>query len=201
MCFDAKTSLATFLTGTFLSLMVMTYALFQKQTSLALLSGGWMWVILMQWWEFMIWKNWEKHTASHFAYVFNIMQIPLLYFLFILSSPVSLVFKAIATGIVFVYLCIMLYPNINGDVTQQSGHLTYSWWSSRVRSTTYFIGLASIFLLLVRPFSWSMACVTTLFVLLGLSMLIYGQQNTPSLWCFFAVFFPVLALVYTKIFS
>lgn len=199
MCFDAKTSLATFLTGIFLSLMVMTYALVRKQTSLAILSGGWIWVICMQWWEFMIWKKWEKDTASHFAYVFNIMQIPVLYFLFILSSPVSLAFKVIATSILFLYLCIMFYPDVDEEISVQSGHLSYSWWSSRVRSTMYFIGLACIFLLLVRPLSWSIACVLTLFILLGLSMLIYGRHNTPSLWCFFAVFFPVVSLVYRQI--
>lgn len=199
MCFDARTSLATFISGTLVSLCVMTYALVKKQTSLALLAGGWVWVIFMQWWEFMIWKQWENKIASRFAYIFNIMQIPLLYFLFILSSPASVVSKAIATGILFLYLCVMFYPDVNEDVTLHSGHLAYSWWTSRLRSTMYFIGLAGVFLLLVRPLSWSIACVSTLFVLLGLSMLIYGRHNTPSLWCFFAVFFPVFALLYKQV--
>jgi len=193
MCFDATTSLAAFISGVLVSLSIMSFAIVKKDTMLALLAGGWIWVIFMQWWEYMIWMKWNVAMASNMAYVFNIMQIPFLYFLFILPSKVHMVNKIIATVIIFIYLLTMTYPNVSTTVAI-TNHLDYSWWSDQWRCCIYFIGLAAIFLLLVRPFYWSLACVITLFVLLGLSMLIYGKGQVPSLWCFFAVFFPLMAL-------
>jgi len=195
MCFDATTSLVSFVSGIVLSVIVMSYGIAMKQQALAILAGGWVWVIFMQWWEYMIWSNRSREMAMRMAYVFNIMQIPLLYFLFILWSPVSFLYKALATLVIFVYVCIMSYPNTSTDV-RVSNHLNYSWWSNQTRVVMYFLGLAAIFCLLVRPLAWSLCCVVTLFVLLGLSMAIYGRQGVPSLWCFFAVFFPVLAWLY-----
>lgn len=195
MCFDARTSVLSFILGSILSLSVMTYGIVTKHRSLAILSGGWIWVIFMQWWEYMIWSNYEKHLAIQLAYIFNIMQIPLLYFLFVWMSSVSNVNKFIATFIIFIYLCTMFYPNHTTDV-QQTNHLEYSWWVNKWKVFMYFFGLATIFLLLVRPLLWSICCVVTLFVLLGVSILIYGSTCIPSLWCFFAVFFPILALLY-----
>lgn len=196
MCFDAKTSFITFCLGVCTSLLVMTFALLQNKTSLAILSGGWIWVIFMQWWEYMIWSQWNASTATSMAYMFNIMQVPFLYFLFVLLPSTGITQKAVATGIVFLYTCIMLYPPAPISV-ERNGHLNYSWWSNKVRVVAYFVGLAAIFSLLVRPFYWSMACLATLFILLALSSLLYNQESTSSLWCYFAVFFPVIALIYS----
>lgn len=197
MCFNAPVSLGTFIGGILVSLAVMTIALLRKDAALAILAGGWVWVIFMQWWEYMIWSGWQTPMASKMAYVFNITQIPILYLLFIIPSPASLWSKALATAFLALYLAVMFYPSAaTTRVVVHSGHLTYPWWGDWIRCFMYFAGLAGVFLLLVRPFTWGLVCVVSLFILLGLSMLIYGRGNVPSLWCFFAVFFPVLAFAF-----
>lgn len=197
MCFDAKTSLISFVLGIIISIGVGLWGIRQRDETLALLSFGWSWVVFMQWWEYMIWSQWNPVFASKMAFVFNVLQIPVLYFLFFLVSNASLCCKYIATMIVFVYLCVFFYPQSNTfQVQTRHRHLIYPWWSNSWRSAFYFIGLIAVFLLLIRPLSWSFCCVTTLFLLLFFSKLIYKSENVPSLWCFFAVCFPVLALGY-----
>jgi hypothetical protein len=200
MCFNAPVSLAAFLSGVVVSLVVGTYALSKNEIPLALLSFGWIWVIFMQLWEYMAWRGIETETASHMAYVFNVMQIPVLYLLFILVKDTPTRNRWVATLVMAAYLCVMFYP-LSADETriaETCGHLDYRWWRSRLRVAAYFTGLCAVFLLLVRPLMWSTACLATLLFLMVLSTLFY-TSNVASLWCFFAVFFPVAALVLKKV--
>jgi hypothetical protein len=198
MCFDAETSINTFIGGTVVNVGVLLYALKHQQTSLVLISVLWFFIITMQFWEYCVWSNWHSQFAERMAYVFNIAQIPLLYFLFIVVSPVPDINKYIASAIVLLYLCIVIYPTGPIQIVK-IGHLEYSWWNEQYKSATYLIACVALFLLLVRPFKWSVCCVVTLFILWILSRLIYGDTGVPSLWCNFAVFFPILALVYAQL--
>jgi hypothetical protein len=195
MCFNATASLVSLIAGILVAVAVGMVALQKQYVSLALLAFGWIWVIAMQWWEFMVWRQWQTEVASRMAYVFNMMQIPVLFLLFSLVPNLPLVPRVVASVIVAAYLCIMLYPLPSEEIEVHHGHLDYSWWKSRARIIAYFVGLISIFLLLVRPLAWSVACILSLMILCVLSRLLYDSENVASLWCFFAVFFPLWALL------
>lgn len=198
MCFDAETSINTFISGTVVNIGVLLYALKHKQTSLALICVLWFFVVSMQFWEYCVWSNWHSQFAERMAFVFNIIQVPLLYFLFITSSTVPDINKYVASAVVLVYLCIVIYPTRPVQIAKIH-HLRYSWWEEKYKSATYLIACAFVFLLLVRPFNWSVCCLVTLMILWLLSRLIYGDTGVPSLWCHFAVFFPILALLYARL--
>jgi len=193
MCFSAPVSLASFLVGMLVAISVGIAALKMHQTSLALLALGWTWVIAMQWWEFMVWRQWETAFASQMAYLFNILQIPVLFFIFASDAPFLV--RTLASVLLILYLGVMLTPLPTEDMRVHHGHMDYSWWTSPLRISTYFIGLVAIFLLLVRPLRWSVACIVSLLLLCLLSRWLYPSENVASLWCFFAVFFPVLAML------
>lgn len=194
MCFNAPASLASFIVGTVLAIVAGTVALQLQYHSLAVLSFAWFWVICMQWWEFMVWRNWHADTASRMAYIFNAMQIPLLFLLFVFDGGTQPWQKYTASVVVATYLFIMMSPPPSDMVEAREGHLYYTWWDSPLRTVTYFVALSTIFLLLIRPLAWSVACLVTLLLLFALSGLLYRSQSIASLWCFFAAFFPVLAL-------
>ena len=198
MCFDAETSINTFVSGIAVNVGVLLYALKTKQTSLALICVLWFFVVLMQFWEYCVWSNWHVQFAERMAFVFNIIQIPLLFLLFIVISPVPDLNKYIASAVVLLYVCIVIYPTRPVQITKM-GHLRYSWWEEPAKAVTYLIACAAIFLLLVRPFQWSVCCVVTLLILWMLSRIIYGETGVPSLWCHFAVFFPIFALLYARL--
>lgn len=203
MCFDARTSMVAFCLGLVVSIGTTMYAVQKKDMTLALFTGGWVWVIFMQWWEYMIWIQWHPSFASKSAFVFNMMQVPLLYVLFIVPSKTSATKKIIASVIMFLYCSVMLIPHrVSPNISiNKHHHLQYSWWNNYWRSLMYFIGMASMFLLLIEPLGWSMACLISLFVLLVISKIFYGRGSTPSLWCFFAVFFPLLAVLWRIFFT
>ena len=200
MCFNAPVSLTAFLVGSVLAVAVGIVALRLGYTSLAILSFAWIWVIAMQWWEYMVWRQWQTEMAYGLAYVFNVMQIPLLFLLFFhgqQNKTLSILASVVLAG----YLVAMFYPTEQGTSIQQTSsggtlqHLRYSWWEPSWKAVVYFVGLCSVFLLLVRPLPWSCACLATLLVLFAWSGVLYGMESIASLWCFFAVFFPVIALV------
>ena len=199
MCFNAPVSLAAFLVGSILALFVGIAALCLHYTSLALLSFGWVWVIAMQWWEYMVWQQWHPETASRLAFIFNVMQIPLLYLLLAIGGSASFACKVVASFVIAVYLCCMFFPIMSSplQITETSGtppHLYYSWWKPSWKAGVYLVALCAIFLLLLRPLPWSAACLGVLAAMFVASGVIYGMESIASLWCFFAVFFPVIAL-------
>jgi len=200
MCFNAPVSLTAFLVGSVLAIAVGIVALRLGYTSLAVLSFAWIWVIAMQWWEYMVWRQWHTETATRLAYVFNVMQIPLLFLLFFHGQQ-NKTFSILASTVLAGYLIAMFYPMDEITSIQQTSsgtstieHLRYSWWEPSWKALVYFVGLCSVFLLLVRPLPWSCACLVTLLVLFAWSGILYGMESIASLWCFFAVFFPVIAL-------
>ena len=84
MCWNATTSMISFIFGIIICLIIGYIAIKQEKYSLAILSFGWIWVIFMQLFEFFIWNsNNENRTISKFAYIFNITQIVILGILFL----------------------------------------------------------------------------------------------------------------------
>jgi hypothetical protein len=197
MCWNANVSLTTFIVGVIVNTIILLAAIKYNYKSLLLLCIIWYWVFMMQFCEFFIWKNIYPEFFSKLAYVFNVTQILLLAVLFLLfGENISQTNKILAGTILVCYLCIILFPTSNRLVVEEKNkHLSYPWWDSSVKVWAYIIAIFSISLLLIKPFYYGLACGTLIFLLLFFSMLFY-RKNVPSIWCFFACFFPIAALVF-----
>lgn len=205
MCWNATASLTAFISGIFASLIVSMIAYKQKKWQLFALSIGWTWVIFMQLWEYFIWKNPPPSSQNIFysklAFVFNVTQVLLLGLIFLTffhDQPLS--FRATAFAILFFYACYILYysPQLGNMATSPScanPHLEYPWWNQLpYGGIIYMLTLISIFLLLVRPFMWSLKTISVILALFGISWAFYSK-SVASMWCFFAVLMPVISLL------
>lgn len=201
MCFNAPMSLASWIIGSLVSISLGVWSYHRKYKELSYLCWGWLWVIAMQGWEYGIWKTRDKPKELAFftygAYLWNILQLPFLFFLFFSISTASLPCKRISAALLFIYLLITLIPYKGicpPTINSRYGHLQYSWWGSsfwgNIRSVAYLVTFGCLFLCLIRPWKWSLSCVMLLFALLGCSFLWY-KHCVASLWCWFAAFFPL----------
>lgn len=198
MCWSANVSISTFTVGVVVNTIILMLAIKYNYTSLKLLCIIWYWVLMMQFCEFFIWKNIYPEFFSKLAYVFNVTQILMIAMIFLIfGKDVSQTSKIIAGAILVTYLFVIIFPTNTKDdtkVTETNSHLSYPWWSSNVKVWAYFIALFSLSLLLIKPFYYGLACASVIFILLIFSILFY-RKNVPSMWCFFACFFPIIALV------
>lgn len=202
MCWNAPVSMISFVSGILACLVIAGSCVshFSARKPLFILSIGWIWVMIMQLLEFFIWKN-PDSPATRWAFVFNVLQIPVLGLLFLAFLPSSsLLSTSIAVGTLLVYLMSLLYlfPS-ETTVSQDQGHLRYGWWEkTSFLSVLYVISLTVLFVCLVRPLSWSVAVLITILLFLTMSQLFYPQA-IASMWCFFAVSIPVFAWLWWKI--
>lgn len=216
MCFDAKTSIITFIIGTIFNLLGIIYFKDSIYTAMALV---WQFVLSMQIFDAIAWLNnkcgtfWNKF-ATRGAYVANMMQPVAIFMAFIAITPVSRQLKIIATILITIYIGWILGTSQNIGkkdclVPDNScNHLDYYWWnlnqnqtkkqsSININFVMYFITLSSIIFLLVRPFSLSIINYTYITITLLISSFLY-KCGTASIWCFFAAFAPILNFVVYK---
>lgn len=208
MCWNATASLTAFILGIVLSIATAIVAMKRKKWSVVVLSLGWMWVIGMQFWEYLIWTSPVSSNtnvlASQWAYIFNVTQILVLGLLFLAFSDPSVRpwNKMAAVTILLAYTCYVLYyaPSMTTlrttVATCEDPHLHYPWWDRMpYGGAIYLIALILLFLLLVRPWMWSLATITLIMALFFMSMIFYSS-SVASMWCFFAVFVPVVSLLF-----
>lgn len=194
MCWNETASLSAFITGIIICLSVGSISYYQKKYELMALSIGWIYVIFMQFWEFLIWKFPNNKFYVDMTYLFNITQISLLgliFLTFFTNQP-----KICRFFIFFVltfYICFFSYQTCNhNDITHQSGHLEYNWWSNSYSSYIYIFSLIFIFLCIIRPFWWSAGTLLIILLFLLLSKIFYSK-SVASMWCFFAVSVPLFS--------
>jgi hypothetical protein len=206
MCWNAKVSLASLIVGISISLGVAFIAFQQKKWSLFALSLAWIWPILMQYIDLKIWNNTckeENRKITWLGYVLNVMAPIGLYFVFILF-PNPIANKLIASALILIYIFYMIYSSrkvSNGidylDNTPGT-HIEYTWWKyMKYGGPFYIIAVILIFLLLVRP--KKMMTYTLGYVLITLAISsIFFKYGLASMWCWFAVITPLVALWASK---
>jgi len=202
MCWNAPVSLITFIAGCITCIIIGIVSYKQRKYELMALSFGWIWVICMQLWEYFIWKNPNHQNMFKMAYLFNITQVILLGLIYLcFFKNQGTINRCIAFIILLFYTCYFLYQKQDRyiNVKNDSGHLDYKWWNkSSYSSMVYLISLILIFLVLVRPFRWSVMTITYIILLLLLSKLFYSN-SVASMWCFFAVSVPIMSYVFSLI--
>ena len=208
MCWNATASLTALILGTVLSLVTALVAMKQKKWSVVVLSLGWLWVIGMQYWEYLLWTSPVSSDANAFAsrwaYIFNVTQVLVLGLLFLAfaDSHLGVWNKVSAVVILLVYACYIMYyaPDMTTLRTTKASceepHLHYPWWDQMpYGGAIYLMALILLFLLIVRPLAWSVGTITLIMSLFAMSMTFYSS-SVASMWCFFAVFVPVASLLF-----
>lgn len=197
MCWNATTSMTSFIFGVIISIIIGYIALKQKKYSLAILSFGWTWVICMQLFEFFIWNSKDENkNISKLTYIFNVTQILVLGLLFLSFTKNNYISKIIVVSVLLLYTSyILYYSDISNVTVNKDCHLSYNWWDKiPFGGIIYTISLICIFLLIVKPFYWSLYTTITIILFLLLSCLFYSN-NVASMWCFFAVIVPIISYV------
>lgn len=208
MCWNAEASISSFIFGLVLSFMIAISAYRQKKWPLLALSIGWTWVLTMQLLEYFLWiyppdvSPKENELFSKVAFIFNITQVIVLGLIFLsffghMSSSFS---KFLGILILLFYTCYMMYyaqtiGTLHTKGSCSNPHLEYTWWDRiPYGSTIYILSLISIFLLVVKPFVWSVATLGSILLLLLMSCIFYSK-SVASMWCFFAVIVPFLSFL------
>ena len=209
MCFDAKTSIITFIIGTIFNLLGILYFKDSIYTAMALV---WQFVLSMQIFDAIAWINnkcgtfWNRF-ATRGAYVANMMQPVAIFMSFIAITPVSNQLKIYATVLTTLYIGWILGTSQNIGKkdclipADNCNHLEYYWWKPNQNITSgswininfiiYFITLSCVIFMLVRPFNLCMINYVYITITLLISSFLY-KCGSASIWCFFAAFAPIL---------
>ena len=206
MCWDARTSWATFVIGTIFNIWNIWY---YKNDTITAISLLWEWVLLMQFFEAFAWNNQptgdEKCNSTNTwaakgAYLANVTQ-PIMFALTMFalqSDKMSSQSKIMAAVVVFMYILWLLYAtNVAPEVVclkpaDKCGNLTYTWWQQFPGNAgMYLISLALLILIMTRPIEFAMMQLAYIAVTFVGSAYFYSC-GIGSVWCWFAAFAPLL---------
>lgn len=200
MCWSKNVSIATFVIGFSICVGVGVYALKKGMKSLAVLSFGWIYVLLMQLAEFYVWSKGcnEKGMCgtpevNRSTFVLNMLQPVVIYVLFMSLGITSVTTKVLASGVIVGYMAYVLWhTKSRSTISNDGGHLNYGWWGEYpYGGLIYWVCLISIILLLIRPMSLSITTGVYVSITLLLSMVLHSY-GVASMWCWYAAFAPLV---------
>ena len=201
MCWDEKTSWTTFTIGTFFNVLTLTFFFKSKNESVKRwvvpLFLLWQFVLLMQVFDALGWRNPTSQFATKGAMIANLTQPLLVFLVLVFASPVSSERKQVAMLLMLSYLALAfasIRPESYNRLAPAKGckNIDYSWWKDiPLGGPIYTISIvASIFLLINEPV---IASVQAGFILLGLvASIMFYRCGTASVWCWVAAFAPLL---------
>ena len=210
MCWNATTSITSFIIGTLVNVFVM---LKHKNSKIIFaICIIWQWILLMQLSEYFIWVSQQggdvNKYATKCALVLNLTQPIFVYLILICILNIELKFKIMASILILFYICYMLIEINKVDEykyttpSENCTHLNLKWWKDIKNSgLIYCIILFAIIMLLGRPIGISFFTVFFIFMMLVMSHKFYGCGG-PSMWCWFVVPFPFfLSLFYNQFYK
>jgi hypothetical protein len=208
MCFNEYVSIATFITTTIFNyILLRTFKGNKEILSIVII---WEWIILMQFFEALIWLSKHKKTSlntigSYGAYIANILQPLIVYLSIILLTKQRKEYKLVFGVLVLLYLvyCIERYiTKIRKKIKYLTNkdtcsNINYAWWKEMNSGVIYVILLILMFIF-ANP--KSIYIPQLLYILLTLLMSIYTSKScgNASVWCFMATMAPLLTLIYHK---
>lgn len=204
MCWSQEVSWTTFILGTIFNIFNILYF---KDTTITLISIGIEWLLLMQFFEALAWRDQEcgylNKFATNGALIANITQPIFVGLLFILFTPVSIEYKAYALCILFGYIMYSIYVLNNSEPYtclkpgKDCYHLDLHWWKN-MNGLIYCATLFAIILLLIRPLSLAIATSGYIAVTLITSIIFYSC-SVGSMWCWFTSFAPIFLAIFYNI--
>lgn len=209
MCWNEPVSWTTFAVGTALS--IISASIIRKPIIIAI-SIAWIWALLMQVFEALMWRDQDCGKLNKFAttgaYVANIMQPIIVFIVLIVVCNPPLPYKITASVVISVYTCYMLAQVFRmkpDNCTQkcETGkdckHLYYKWWDKmKAGGIIYVIALVAVILLLCRPIWFGLFEVGYILLTLLFASRFFGR-STASTWFWLAVFAPLFTILFWKI--
>lgn len=210
MCLGEKQSWIAFAIGSIVNLF--NIFIFKNRT-ITIISLLWQWVLIMQVFEAIAWKNQpqggvcnsQNNFATRGAMIANLTQPIILALMMVVFTPVSKRQKLIAMSIIFVYICWVIYalnsiPNQTClEPKKNCDNLNLSWWEKVPGGTVfYMIAMISSILLLVRPMNFALLELGYILVALAISVKFY-KCGTGSMWCYLAAFAPIFTGLFWSI--
>lgn len=210
MCFNAWSSLTTFLMGLFFSLLLISNPLSKsKYLSKELRVTGifFIFISLIQLMDFLFWidlKN--KYNINHLMTllgpILNVCQPLFLYIIkYIYYRPkmnnVTNIVVLLCNVLYLVYFVQMyksfIFSNKNNNqplITQTKyNHLQWKWL--KYANPTFYLILLAINLFYLFPFNYASIVFIITYSCLIISA-IYFKYNVGELWCFFGAFIPLI---------
>ena len=164
----------------------------------------------MQFAEYLIWIDQEcgqtNKIGTNMALVFNITQPIFIFLALICFSNVPLENKIASSITILFYICFML-QKLNNQTNctcvkplDKCSSLNLEWWYSNDGSNIiYIVSLILILSFLLRPINLSV--FTSAYILLSLVVSgIFYNCNLASMWCLFAVPFPIFFGIFYEIY-
>ena len=208
MCFNEYVSIATFIVTTITNyILLKTFRNSKEIMSVVII---WQWIILMQFFEAIIWISKHKETAlntigSYGAYIANILQPMIVYLSIILLTKQSREYKLVFGVLMLLYLGYCLERYISKirkkirylDNKGKCSNIYYVWWSDMNGGLIYVILLLLLFIF-ASPHR--VYIPQLLYILFTLLLTIYTNKScgNASIWCFMATLAPLLTLIYHK---
>jgi hypothetical protein len=209
MCWDAKTSIITFIVGTILNIYVYTHF---NTKNIKIVCIIWQWILLMQLAEFFIWRGLdtknsaENRMGTKMALVLNILQPVIVYIVCIcfLGNKISLTNKIVASIVIICYISFMLlkfnevpeYSQLNPS--EKCSHINLKWWQDiRLASLVYTFTLFAIIFLLFSPLKLAIFVSAYILIALFISQKFYSCGQ-PSIWCWLVVPLPLIVALFEK---
>lgn len=201
MCFSKEVSLFSFITG-----IISSYLLYSLGDVNSKITGLFlMFVSLMQGIEFLLWSNQEcdetNKKISYVGMILNHLQ-PIVFGFLILYFNGGL--QNLNTGVIILTMIIYTikiipYSNQFTDdlrctIKNEDDHLLWNWNLMEFSKSVYFIFVISICVMSVFGFTDAkeglMFSLITTTSYIG-SYMLYGRENTGTMWCFYAVLIPL----------
>jgi hypothetical protein len=209
MCWNAKTSLITFIVGTILN--IYTYFHFNSQ-NIKIVCIIWQWILCMQLAEFLIWTGLDNNnkplnrTGTKMALYLNILQPVIVFIVAICFSgnKISTNKKILASILVVFYISFMLikfnevpeYTHL--QPSKNCSHLNLQWWQDIPGSgMIYCVTLFALILLLFSPLKLAIFTAAYIFISLFISQKFYSCGQ-PSIWCWLVVPMPLIVALVEK---
>ena len=223
MCINAKVSIATFIIASIVNIIVFTST---TNINYLMFSGIYQFIILIQLFEFLAWKDQKCGKLNEFAtksiFVATTLQpVVITSIILLLSQVKSLLYRGIVTLILIFYIgktfhdlyyvrstkekncdqCEELSDPITClKPTKTCKHLQFGWWNKQLKFTIYIFPIFLSILLLVNTFKFAMIHIIYLIVTGLLGDIIYSCNGLAgaSSWCLLATGGPILNYILMK---
>lgn len=204
MCWNEPVSWITFALGTIFNIFNICYFKDKYLTTVSILIQ---WLLLMQLFEAILWRNQKECNktnkfATNGAMIANLTQPIILCLIFLAITDVNIYYKSAAVTICMIYICYILYSlNQKGGYNcilvkedKSCSHINLFWWKN-INGFVYVITLFALILLLIRPMKFALVVGGYILFSLIFSMLFYSC-SVGSLWCWFVSFAPIVFGLY-----
>ena len=210
MCFNAKTSLFTFLIGLIGSILLIIYGNIKYKMSNIIFGIFLIFISLIQLMDFLFWIDIKNNLGINKLLTFigpllNVGQPLILYIIkLIYYKPNICEFNNFNLPVAtlnfsyFIYLFSIYYKFISTEkiliTSTKDGHLSWPW--IKYYNPVFYLILFAINIFYLTQFNYAFLLFIIIYLFLLLSIK-YFYYSAGELWCFFGAFIPILIFIFS----